>query len=198
LPAWLWASDPALKPLPHDVSKAKGLLHDAGIKDTLEPLIVTDAGNVTHTRAAVLVQAMLQSIGMRAQIKTYPADLLFAPAGMGGIVHGGKFDFAITPWYSGIDPDNSSQYACESMPPNGYNDARYCTPAMQALQHAALSANDRAKRRDAYVKIEHIVVNDVPQLIFWWKRQPQAISVDFHGFAPNPVTESWNAWEWSI
>ena len=141
---------------------------------------------------------MLQSIGIRAQIKTYPADLLFAPAGMGGIVHGGKFDFAITPWYSGIDPDNSSQYACESMPPNGYNDARYCTPIMQALQHAALSANDRAKRRDAYVKIERIVVNDVPQLIFWWKRQPQAISIDFHGFTPNPVTESWNSWQWSI
>lgn len=198
LPSWLWAADPALKPLPHDVEKARTLLRQAGVKDGLEPLIVTDAGNATHSRAAVLVQSMLQSVGMHAQIKTYPADLLYAPAGMGGIMHGGKFDLLISPWYSGIDPDNSSQYACESMPPNGYNDARYCTPLMEALQRRALSTSDRAKRRDAYVQIERLVVNDVPQLIFWWKRQPQAVSVDFHNFQPNPTTESWNAWQWSI
>jgi hypothetical protein len=35
-------------------------------------------------------------------------------------------------------------------------------------------------------------------LFFWWQRQQEAISVDFHGFAPNPVNEAWNAWRWSI
>jgi len=26
----------------------------------------------------------------------------------------------------------------------------------------------------------------------------EPISVDFKGFDPNPVVESWNAWQWSI
>jgi len=26
----------------------------------------------------------------------------------------------------------------------------------------------------------------------------EPISVDFKGFDPNPVVESWNAWQWTI
>jgi len=198
LPDWLWATDPGLRPLPYDLQKARTMLHQAGVREGTELLLVTNTGGVSETRAAVQIQSMLQRAGLRVTIKTYPADLLYAPAGSGGIMHGGKWDLLITPWFAGIDPDNSSMFACESMPPNGYNDSRYCTPQMQALQHQALTSYDRAKRRDAYVKIERTVVDDVPQLVFWWRRQPEPVSVDFKGFEPNPVTESWNAWKWSI
>ncbi len=35
-------------------------------------------------------------------------------------------------------------------------------------------------------------------IFLYWLRQMEPISVDFHGFDPNPVVESWNAWQWSI
>jgi peptide/nickel transport system substrate-binding protein len=198
LPDWMWANNPAIKPLPHDVAKARELLRAAGVKTPLNLVMVTESANVTHKRTAVQLQAMLREIGIIAELKTYPGDLLYAPAGAGGIVNGGNFDITIWPWYAGIDPDNSSQFTCRNMPPNGYNEARYCNPEMERLQQRALSSYDRAGRAATYHQIEALVVRDNPIIPFWWQRQQQAISDSFKGFAPNPVVESWNAWQWSV
>ncbi|HMD02878.1 MAG TPA: hypothetical protein VKG44_07910, partial [Candidatus Baltobacteraceae bacterium] len=132
------------------------------------------------------------------ELKTYPGDLLYAPAGAGGIVNGGNFDLALIPWYGGIDPDNSSALGCANMPPYGYNVAHYCSPEMDALQARALASDERAVRAPAYHQIEALLRHDNPIVIFWWQRQQEALAVDLKGFAPNPVTESWNAWEWSL
>ena len=69
---------------------------------------------------------------------------------------------------------------------------------MDAAQAIALAHYDRATRKRAYSKIEGLLAADNPIVFFWWQRQQQAISNDFHGFAPNPVIESWNAWQWGI
>lgn len=198
LPDWMWAYNPAVKQIPHDLSRAKTLLQSAGVKLPLDLVLVTDTANVTHKREAVLVQAMLHQIGIQAEVKMYPQDLLYAPAGSGGIVHGGNFDIALWPWYAGVDPDNSSEFTCANMPPHGYNDARYCTPQMEALQNQALTHYDPATRTKAYHAIEALLARDNPIIFFWWQRQQEALSVDLHGFAPNPAVESWNAWQWSL
>jgi peptide/nickel transport system substrate-binding protein len=198
LPGWMWAYNPAVKQLPHDLARARALLQSAGVRLPLNLVLVTDTANVTHKREAVQLQAMLHPLGIQLEVKTYPGDLLYAPAGAGGIVHGGNFDIALWPWYAGIDPDNSSELTCAAMPPHGYNDSRYCNPQMEALQKQALTKYDRATRTKAYHGIEALLARDNPILFFWWQRQQEALAVDLHGFAPNPVVESWNAWQWSL
>lgn len=198
LPDWMWAADRSLKPLPADLAKARALLKSAGVKLPLNLVLVTDTANVTHKREAVLIQAMLHRIGVHVEVKTYPGDLLYAPAGAGGVVNGGNFDLTIWPWYAGIDPDNSAQFSCASIPPHGYNEARYCSPQMERLQNQALTHYDRATRARAYHRIEALLAHDKPLLVFWWQRQQEALNVTLHGFAPNPTEESWNAWEWSL
>ncbi len=69
---------------------------------------------------------------------------------------------------------------------------------MDAAQAEALGHYDRPTRTRAYSKVEGLLARDNPLVVFWWQRQLEAISVDFHGFSPNPVIESWNAWQWSI
>lgn len=198
LPDWMWAYNPAVKQIPYDLAKARAMLKSAGVKLPLNLVLVTDTANVTHKREAVQLQAMLHQIGIQLEVKTYPGDLLYAPAGAGGIVHGGNFDIAIWPWYAGIDPDNSSEFICSAMPPHGYNDSRYCNARMEALQKQALTHYDRATRTKAYHGIEALLARDNPILFFWWQRQQEALAVNLHGFAPNPVVESWNAWQWSL
>jgi peptide/nickel transport system substrate-binding protein len=198
LPDWMWAYNPAVKRVPHDLDKARELLRSAGVKLPLNVVLVTDTANVTHKREAVQVQAMLHEIGIQVEVKTYPGDLLYAPAGSGGIVHGGNFDIALWPWYAGTDPDNSSEFTCAFMPPNGYNDSRYCNPQMEAAQNMALTHYDRPTRTQAYHRIEALLAKDNPILFFWWQRQQEAVSDNVKGFAPNPTVESWNAWEWSL
>jgi peptide/nickel transport system substrate-binding protein len=198
LPDFMWAYNPAVRPLAYNPAKARALLRAAGVKVPLNLVLVTDTANVTHKREAVLIQAMLHQIGVQVEVKTYPGDLLYAPAGAGGIVNGGNFDLVIWPWYAGTDPDNSSQFACASIPPHGYNESRYCSPQMETLQSRALTHYDRATRTAAYHEIEAQLARDNPLLVFWWQRQQEALSVDLHSFTPNPTVESWNAWEWSL
>jgi hypothetical protein len=69
---------------------------------------------------------------------------------------------------------------------------------MEAAQQQALSNYDRPTRKKAYDRIQELLASDVPEVYDWYDRQMQPISVDFKGFDPNPVTETWNAWQWSI
>ncbi|MFY9738207.1 MAG: peptide ABC transporter substrate-binding protein, partial [Candidatus Cybelea sp.] len=209
LPNWIWAFDPGVRSVPFDIANARQLLAQAGwvagpdgivTKQgrPLELLLVTDSASATHRSESLLIQAALRRIGIAVEVKYYPLDLLYAPQAMGGIQHGGKFDMLLYGWYAGIDPDNSSELTCNNFPPHGYNDPRYCSAAMDAAQQKALSNYDRSTRKAEYSKIERLLAQDNPILYFWWQRQQEAISVDFHGFDPNPVLESWDAWRWSI
>ncbi|HEY6449268.1 MAG TPA: peptide ABC transporter substrate-binding protein [Candidatus Cybelea sp.] len=209
LPNWIWAFDPSVRSQRFDPTMAKKLLADAGwVADgngmvskngrPLELLLATGAESATDRSASLLVQAALRNIGIAVSVKYFPLDILYAPQGMGGIQHGGKFDLLMYDWYAGIDPDDSSELTCNNFPPHGYNDPRYCSRAMDAAQAIALTHYDRATRKRAYATIERLLSIDNPIVYFWWQRQQDAISVDFHGFAPNPVIESWNAWQWTI
>lgn len=209
LPNWMWAFDPTVRSVPFDLAAAKRLLAQAGwiagpdgiVRKNgrpMELLLVADNATATHRSESLLIQDALRRVGVIVEVKYYPLDILYAPQAMGGIQHGGKFDMLVYGWYAGVDPDNSSQLTCDNFPPHGYNDTRYCSPAMDAAQAIALSRYDRPSRKAAYAKIERLLSIDNPAVYFWWQRQQEAISVDFRGFAPNPVVESWNAWQWSI
>ncbi len=209
LPNWIWAFDPTVKAVPFDPAAARRLLAQAGwLADPdgiarkggrpLSLTMVTDNASRQHRSESLLVQAALRRVGIVVSVKYYPLAILYAPEGMGGIQHGGKFDLLLYSWYAGVDPDNSSQLTCNNFPPHGYNDTRYCSAAMDAAQAQALNHYDRPTRTAAYAKIEHLLSVDNPAIFLWWQRQPEALSVDFHGFDPNPVVESWNAWQWSI
>jgi peptide/nickel transport system substrate-binding protein len=209
IPDWMWAFDASVRSYPFDIAAARreltadgyafgsdGIARKSG--SSLQLLLVTDTSDVTHREESVLLQSALRSIGIDVTIKTYPQATLFEAAASGGIVQGGKFDITLAPWYAGIDPDDSSQFLCANMPPNGYNTSRYCNPQMEAAQAGALTHYDQALRAVAYGRVQRLLARDVPYVFLWWKRQMEPISVDFKGFAPNASTESWNAWQWSI
>jgi len=208
LPNWLWAYNPHVTTHPYDPTKAKTLLAGAGFTpgrdgvltkngQRLSLLLVSNNSNATRRKASLQIQAMLRQVGIDVQIKYFDGATLFAPAPL-GILQSGKFDLGLAGWFAGIDPDDSSNFVCKNRPPGGYNYSRYCTPAMDAAQQVALTHYDRATRIKAYAQIEELLATDTPMLFFWWDRQAQAVNPDFKGFDPNPVTESWNSYQWSI
>ena len=160
--------------------------------------MVTNNSNATRRREALEIQAMLRQAGIDSEIKYYPGDVLFAPAGMGGILQLGKFDLSVSGWYAGIDPDDSTQYTCENFPPSGYNYSRYCNPADASRSNDRLDALRPRLAYRSYDKMQELFMQDNPALFIYWLRQMEPISVDFRGFDPNPVAESWNAWQWRI
>ncbi|HTV72079.1 MAG TPA: hypothetical protein VME66_00005, partial [Candidatus Acidoferrales bacterium] len=78
------------------------------------------------------------------------------------------------------------------------NNARFCDPAVDAAETHALTHYDEAVRKTAYATVENRVTEEVPDIFLWWPRQLQPINPDFKNFTPNPVTASWNAYQWDI
>jgi peptide/nickel transport system substrate-binding protein len=212
-PPFSWAYEPNVTKYPPDLAKAKALLAEAGwtpgpdgiMRKGGQPLSLQLAYNVenaTRKLVAVQIQAMLKDAGIDAQIKTYPANLLFATYGQGGIMTTGKFDMAVTGWIAGFDPDDHSLFQSDQIPrpghPDGVNYTRYHDPEMDAAQKAAQDSYDEATRKKAYSTIQKLLARDVPEDFIWFPRQAQPINPGFKGFAPNPVNEAWNAYEWEI
>lgn len=208
-PPFSWAYQPNVPKYGPDAAKARGLLASAGytpgadgmLKKNGQPLTLelsTNNANATRRLVQTQVQAMLRGVGIDAQIKNYPGNLFFATYGQGGILNTGKFDLAVSGWIAGIDPDDHSLYTCNQIPPKGVNYDRYCSEAMDAAQAAALGSYDELPRKKAYFTIQHLIGEDVPEIIVWYARFPQATNPDFKGFAPNPVNEAWNAYQWEI
>jgi len=209
-PVWMWSFYPNVQQYPPNIQAARKELTDDGYKPRAadgimmkngQPLsltVVSNNSNVTRRKSSIELQQMLRQAGIVANIKYYPGDILFAPVGEGGILQGGKFDVSLAGWYAGIDPDDASQYTCANVAPKGYNYSRYCNKDMEAAQIVALNNYDRPTRKAAYEKIQTYLARDLPEIFIYDQRAMHPISVNFKGFAPNPVTESWNAWQWSI
>ncbi len=209
-PPFMWSYNPHVDPdYPPNVQQARQLLQQAGWTpgsdgimtkggQRLTLVLVSNNSNVTRRKNAVELQSMLRQAGIDVEVKYYPGDVLFAPVGEGGILQGGKFDLALAGWYAGVDPDDASQFTCANMAPAGYNYSRYCNQDMEAVQKVALNNYDIPTRKKAYYQIQDLLARDVPEIFFYYLRTMQPINQNFKGFAPNPVEESWNAWQWSI
>jgi peptide/nickel transport system substrate-binding protein len=212
-PPYSWAYDKNVTTYPFSVAASKALFKEAGytpgpdgiLQKNGKPLslqLSTNNENATRRVVETQVQAMLHAVGVDVQIKNYPFNIMAAPYGQGGIQATGKYDMAISGWVAGLDPDDHSLYECDQIArpshPDGTNYARYCSKAMDAAQEAALATYDQDKRKPAYDTIQKLIMQDSPEIVLWYARNPQATNPDFKGFSPNPVTESWNAYQWEI
>ena len=212
-PPFMWAYEPGVQRYPHDVAKARELLQSAGwvpgsdgiMRKNGQPLslqIAYNVENATRRNVAVQVQAMAKEAGIDVEVKSYPTNIFFATYGQGGILTNGKFDLSVSGWIAGIDPDDHSLYESGEIPrpshPDGTNYSRYDNPEMDAAQRTALGTYDLATRKKAYSTIQKLLARDLPENYIWFPRQLQPISPNFKNFAPNPVNEAWNAYQWEI
>jgi peptide/nickel transport system substrate-binding protein len=192
-----------------DPAKAKALLAAAGYTfaadgsamkggQKLSLQVSYNVENATRRAIAVQVQSELRAIGIDAPLKGYPANLMFATYGQGGILTNAKYDLNISGWTAGYDPDDYSLYGCDQFPPAGSNYTRYCSPEMQRLQAQALGTYDEETRKIAYSGIQKLLARDVPDIDLFYFRFLQPINPAFKNFAPNPMNESWNAFLWEI
>jgi peptide/nickel transport system substrate-binding protein len=209
LPPFMWAHATAITRYSPDLGRAHALMRQAGwtpgpdgvLQKRGQRLLLQltyNTSNATRRRGVVEVQSMLRQLGVDTEVKPYIATLLFAPYGLGGILQTGRYDLGWSGWVAGIDPDNSSLFLCRAQPPNGNNETHYCKTEMDAAQQQALVNFDIPTRKAAYARIEALLTRDQPQIVLWWPRQIQPVNPDFKQFTPNPVTASWNAYQWEI
>lgn len=207
LPSSLWAFDRTAGTSTRDLPAAKRTLDAAGwhvgadgirSKDgkrlTLSLAFRTDTS--TDRNRGVVIAAMLHEAGIEVELKGYTSALFYGPYSEGGILANGKYEAGLQTWYSGVDPDDSTQLFCTERPPRGYNWSRYCNPSLDAAENVALSKYDRASRTKAYATVQRLLARDAPFVYLWWPRQIEAINDDLENFEPNGIVEDWNAYRW--
>jgi peptide/nickel transport system substrate-binding protein len=200
LPPFLWAYDTTLRSTPYDVGTARQLLAAAGYGPArrLALQLYFEQSEATNRSLGVQIQSLLAPLGIDVTLHPQLSSIYYASYAQHGTLERGAFDLALNRWMSGVDPDDSAQFTCSNLPPNGVNPPHFCDPAMDEAQTIALDTYGESGRKPAYVRIQRILEREAPQDFLWWPKQIQAISPDLRGFAPNPVTETWNAWTWSI
>ena len=207
LSPFYWAYDRTLKPTGYDLASATRMLDadgwrvgSGGIRvkngQQLSLQFTYGQGSVLGRNVAEEVQQDLVKLGVEVSLKSYSYTVLFESAQDGGIYNSGKFDIAFYAWVPGGDPDNSSQWASNEIPPAGNNIARYQSAEMDADQKLALSTFDRATRKAAYAKIQALLLHDAPGVFFFYPNEKYAYVPTFTGFTPNGISEGWNAYQW--
>lgn len=194
LPSFLWAYDAHVPRYSFNPAAARKILAPLH----LSLVLIANAGSMAGRQIDVLVQAMLHNAGVNVELRYFAPSLFIAPAEAGGPIRGGKFDLASWGWLSGADPDDSSQFMCDMMPPNGNNFERYCNPAVDKAEQLAVTSYDRKSRKRAYAAIQQHIAKDVPMIFMWWPKLRLAYVSSLHGVRNNGYTETWNINEWSL
>ena len=209
-PSFGWAYNPNVAHYAFDPARASALLARAGwvvgadgIRTKngkrLSLVVAGVTGSATGNAVNVQIQNQWRAIGIDVDIKTYTSSLFFASYGAGGIVQRSKFDVAFFSWVGGVDPDDSTLFMCDQMPPNGQNVYRYCNHDVDAQERIALASSDRTVRKGAYDKIQFALANDVPAIIPWYNRRISIRNDDLKGWSPaHAVSSFWNSYDWSI
>jgi peptide/nickel transport system substrate-binding protein len=207
IPSFMWAYDPRAGTTQRDLPVARELLDEAGwhvgpdgvrVKNgqRLSIGLAYRSDSSTDRSRGVLIAAMLHDAGFDVQLKGYRTELLYGPIAIHGILASGTYDAGLETWYAGIDPDDSTQLLCDQVAPAGYNWSRYCSPEVDRAERDALAHYDIPTRKADYAIVQRATARDVPYVHLWWPRAIEAYNSDLHGFAPNGIIETADAYRW--
>ncbi|WPC05323.1 ABC transporter substrate-binding protein [Pseudomonas benzenivorans] len=152
---WSFASE--LPGYPHDPSRARTLLAEAGLSEGFETTIWTrPSGSLLNPNPALgaqLLQADLAKIGIRAEIRVIEWGELIRRA------KAGEHDLLFMGWAGDNgDPDNflTPQFSCAALE-SGLNFARYCDPQLDRLISGGKTTSEQAIRSALYRQAQAII-----------------------------------------
>jgi peptide/nickel transport system substrate-binding protein len=205
-----WAFDPALlRDAVYDPAQARRLLEEAGWRagpdgvrrkgtTRLEPLLIIQAETPGDAVIANLIRQYEAAVGASVALKSYMVTQFVAPSNLGGPVYGGKFEMALYPFVPGDDPDVTDQFSCANVPPHGYNKSRLCDARVDALLRAGNSTFDVAARKQAYRRLQELLVELQPLLLLYQNRQLNTFSTRLKHQTTSLSGAFWNVGAWSL
>ncbi len=185
--------------VPFDVAAANRLLDRAGWRrgedgvrakngERLDFTFAIGTGLPDTDEILELIRPAWRQIGVRFDVKHYPSPLYFAPEQTGGIIYGGKFDFALYAWFTAPNGDLENLYASDRIPPAGQNIPRFRDAVADRAMRAFLATYDPAEQRAQSRIVQERLVAEVPIIVMDAREDVYAYNDDLHGFHPNQVT----------
>lgn len=185
-PAFGPASDPELKPYPHDPAKARALLKEAGAEGAKLTFRVAEGGSgmLEPIAMATAIQADLAKVGLDVRIETFEWNAYLARVNAGL----GDADMAEMAWMTN-DPDTLPYLtlrAAASPDKGGFNAGSYANPALDRLLEQARAETDADKRAALYRQVDRLVHDDAPWAFVASWRQNAVTAKEVTGFKLEP------------
>jgi len=176
-PSVYWASNPAVKPWPHDPARAKAKLVEAGLPNGFSFDMVLEPAP-EHVRRAEAIQAQLAAVGIKVDLK--PMELA---KGVQGYFRGQEFMAANYRWTGRPDPDLSIRGMFHST--GFYNPGKYQVARLEELMDQAKSVYKIEERRALYQKIDEIIQQEAVDVPLYVAPVLEAVSTSVEGYQPN-------------
>ncbi len=204
---FLWAYDPRAFPPPVYSPKRAGALFDAqgwrlGADGKryrngapLEVTLIVRGDQPSSSALAATFAQQLRGIGIAVETRQYAIQEWGSPDGP---LYRGHFDLAIAQFITGPDPDPTDQFACNRIPPRGYNKPRYCNPELDDILMRAATTYAVPQRIALYRKAQQILARDIPMMPLYRLVALNALPATLTGFDPTPVTPFYDAAAWRL
>lgn len=201
-----WAYDPHAALASYDTAAAKAsLTHDGwlpgadGIRvkegKRLALQLSFPTGSDMTTSMATAIEAAEREIGVEVSLRQYDRNQYISEEGP---LIQGRYQLSLYDYQSDYDPDASWLLACDQRAPRGFNMARYCNPAVDALLREAASSYDRRARVAAYRAVQAKIARDLPYDFLCQINEVDVIPSNLGGYVP-PLLSPFNfvaSWHW--
>ena len=200
-----WPYNPNVKRYPHDPSKAKELLAEAGWKEKdgdgvlkkdgrrFEFTVLTNAGNENRAKTAAIIQQNLSAVGIKMEIRTVEWA-----AFINEFVKKRKFDALILGWNITPDPDQYDVWHSSKTGPDELNHICYANAEVDRLLEEGRRTFDTGKRKKAYFRIQEILAEEQPIVFLCYPDSLPAVHKRFRGIVPAPAGISYNFIQWYV
>lgn len=169
------------QPYPYDPAKAKALLKEAGVADGLELSIMTLAGSLDESNAAVAVQQMWAQVGVKLKIEQLD--------GATRVARWLKNDFQLRFFGATDDVGDPTEAASIAayFPHNESRHSGYQDKRSDELFLASDMEPDPAKRAAQYKEMQELLNAAAPYVFLYEAPYPTAFRTNAKGFVQTPL-----------
>jgi peptide/nickel transport system substrate-binding protein len=160
-----------------------------------EVTLIVRGDQPSSSALAAMFAQQLRNIGVAVETRQYAIQEWGSPDGP---LYRGRFDLAIAQFITGPDPDLADQFACDRVPPRGYNKPRYCNPQLDEILNRASTTYAVPQRIALYREAQQILARDIPLMPLYRLVALNAVPSTLAGFNPSPITPFYNVAAWSL
>ncbi len=107
------------------------------------------------------------------------------------------FEMYLVGFSWGVDPDQQTFWSCGAYE-GGFNDFKYCNRRVDELLAQGLSELDQEKRKQYYIEMQNIIMEEVPSVILGFPQTTVAVNKRVKNMLPNAINLRWNAHTWWV
>jgi len=200
-----WAYNNDVKAVPHDLSRAKALLAEAGWRDEdrdgwlekegkeFEFTLIVNQGNAERLRTAEMIQKYLKDAGIRMKIRVLEWSAL-----INEFIDKRRFEAVLMGWFLARDPDNYDIWHSSKTREGEFNFIGYNNPEVDKLLEDGRRTFDQAKRQVVYHRIHEILYDEQPYMFLYTGEILPIISKRFKNVEVSPIGIGYNFIKWYV